>query len=167
MKPDKLVFIAILSTSSGCASDAAGWATLDGVGVLGVSADGEAYICGLDDAADRSQWLVGDGGVLSDEGGAWSLEVDGDGSFSLSAADGEVWDGTLTSFDDGGLYDAEPEDCRSGAILYDGVLAGTWCDGLGVFRQVEPVDAIVGGPRSIEVRVLGLSDYTFTIQRLP
>lgn len=165
MNPDKLVFIAILSSSSACAPGPSGWATLDGVGVLGV-ADAEAYVCGQDDAVDRSRWLSGEDSWADDDG-EWSLTVDSDGAFSLRAADGEAWEGALTAFDTGGVYEASPEDCRSGAVLSGSSLAGTWCDGAGIFRQVEPVDAIVGGPQTIEVTVPDLSDYTFTLQRLP
>jgi len=164
MRHDRLVFTAIICTTTACSPSADGWTVLDGVGVLGVSS-GEAYVCGQGSATELSRWLSG-GDVLEDDAGVWALSVDRDGAFTLDG-DGERWSGSLTPFVDGGLYAASPDGCRSGAVLFEGDLAGTWCNRAGTFRQVEPVDAVTGSPDTIEVRRVDLADDTFTLERQP
>jgi hypothetical protein len=52
-------------------------------------------------------------------------------------------------------------------VLQAGELAGTFCDGLGTFVQVEPVDTVVGRPDNIPVFLSGQPDFSFTLRRLP
>ncbi|MFT4975318.1 MAG: hypothetical protein ACI8S6_001205 [Myxococcota bacterium] len=152
----------MMLVGSGCAptvDDVGGWAELSELGVLGVlprSSGEEAYLCGTGEQTDRSQWLPG-----SD---AWQLVREGD-TFTLSGPD-EDWSGTLTPFDEGGLYEASPDGCRSGAVLYDGELAGTWCGGSDELRQVEPIETVTGGPSTISVRLVDDASYTFQLKRL-
>jgi len=158
---------AVLLSSVACGSGLdSGWAIIDGVGVLGVADAGEAYLCGQGEAVDQSRWLTGGKEALPSEDGLWSLSIDDDGSFELERGGDEVL-GTLTPFEDGGLYAAEPEACRSGAVLYDEQLAGTFCDGLGSFVQVEPVDTLLGGPTTIRVTRADDATYAFDLRRLP
>lgn len=158
----------LLLCALGCAEEpATGWAELEGVGVLGVHDGGEAYLCGLGEAVASSRWLLGGKGELEDGDGLWQLTVDGDGAYELAGTEGDSWSGVLEDFDEGGVYEGRPEDCRSGAVLRDGELAGAFCDGAGTVFQVEPVDTLTGGPSRIEVQVVGDAERRFTLQRLP
>jgi hypothetical protein len=152
----------------GCSeAPATGWAELEGVGVLGVHDGGEAYLCGVGDAVASSRWLLGGKGQLEDADGLWQLTVEDDGAYRLSGSEGGAWSGVLEGFEEGGVYEGRPEDCRSGAVLREGELAGAFCDGAGTVFQVEPVDTFTGAPRALDVRVVGDPDRTFTMQRLP
>jgi hypothetical protein len=143
-----------------------GWATVSGVGVLGVHSTGEAYLCGTGDNVDQSRWLVGSKGTLTDDDGLWSLTIDDEGQATLEHSNGDSWTEALTEFEDGGVYDARPDTCRSGAVLYDGTLAGTFCDSSRTFFQVEPVDTFTGGPPFLDVRLVLEPTFTFTFERL-
>lgn len=168
MRNEMFAFIGIIVTSNACSADPSGWAELDGLGVVGVIPEGEAYVCGIGDSVDRSRWLAGDLEAMGDTDGVWNLSIESDGTFSLEDIDrGDSWTGSLEPFEDGGLYTGSPENCRSGAVLYGGQLAGTFCDGLGIFRQVEPVDTLIGGPDFISVRLIQDITYTFDMSRLP
>lgn len=151
---------------SGTTEAAGGWAELEGLGVLGWAEGGSVYLCGVGEHVSDSRWFVRDESeawVSTD--GAWRLERDGD-RVSLESPS-STWEGTLAVFDDGGLYDAAPEGCRSGAVVYAGQVAGSWCDGEGAFEQVEPIDTVIGSPESFEAFLSAEPTYTFTFQRLP
>ncbi|MFT5679913.1 MAG: hypothetical protein ACI8RZ_000818 [Myxococcota bacterium] len=145
--------------------DVGGWAELEGLGVLGWTAGGSIYLCGVGDAVVESRWFISDGGdawVSAD--GAWTMQRDGDDVTMQSPKD--AWDGVLTAFDDGGLYDASPESCRSGAVVFNGGVVGSWCDLSGAFLQVEPIDTVIGSPESFEATLIADPSYIFTFQQL-
>ena len=160
----------VCGACTGDVDDVGGWVALEDLGVLGFLPDddgGEVYLCGTGEQVALSQWLSTDDGGLS--------FASADGDWTLARAGEEIvlegpqttWAETLTPFaEDGGLYEASPEPCRSGAVLHSGALSGTWCSGAGIFRQVEPVDTFTGAPLTIEVRLLDDAAYTFSLQRL-
>lgn len=150
-----------------CAEAPTGFSEVDGVGVLGLSPGGSMYLCGVGEKTPQSRWLIeqDDGGWMSSDG-LWSLRFDQDG-YELKDEEQNAWQGSLTAFSGGGLFDGVPESCRSGAVLADGQVYGTWCDGLGGFSQVEPVDPITGEPEQLLVQLVMDMDYRFTLQRLP
>jgi len=157
-----------LLTTIACGSTPeSGWATIDGVGVLGVHDSEGAYFCGTGEAVGQSRWLAGGKGSLSDPDELWTLSIDDDGVYTLLHDNADEWSGSLTPFEEGGVYEAEAADCRSGAVLHDGSLTGAFCDGLGTHVQVEPVDTVVGGPSRIQVRLATDADFTFDLRRLP
>jgi hypothetical protein len=125
------------------------------------------YLCGTGDMTLQSRWLLeqDDGSWLSSDGW-WSLSFERD-EYELLDAENTAWQGSLSPFTQGGLFDGVPESCRSGAILAEGQLYGTWCDGEGGFSQVEPVDPITGEPEELLVQLATDMDYQFTVQRLP
>lgn len=135
------------------------------LGFLPLDNGDEAYVCGVDDQTEQSRWLASSDGVITDADGLWSMTRDG-ANFELTGPDG-IRTGELTAFESGGLFAAEPEPCRSGAILHAGTVTGTWCDGLGTFMQVEPVDTLLDFPETIEVQLRDLDTYVFILQRLP
>lgn len=148
------------------AAPQAGAVALDGLGLLGWSDAGNIYLCGVDDHVADSRWFrEADGGDWESLDGTWSLQRDGDDIALTSPTD--AWSGTLQTDTESGVYDAWPQDCRSGAVVLDGQLAGTWCDGLGVFRQVEPIDTIIGSPQTLEVALADDPATTFTFEKLP
>lgn len=150
----------------GCAGSNAGFAELDGLGVLGLSEGGSLYLCGDSDHSSRSRWLVDQGdGSWTSEDTLWTLDLSGS-DYVLSDAD-QDWQGTLTPFARGGVFEGAPEDCRSGAVLAGDALSGTWCDGLGAFSQVEPVDPVRGEPEQLQVQRVDDPEYRFSLQRLP
>ena len=149
-----------------CAEPPAGFSAVDGVGMLGLSPGGSVYLCGTGSQTAQSRWLLEqDKGWMSSDG-LWSLSLDG-GDYALVDAELNAYEGSLSPFTQGGVFDASPEDCRSGAVLAQGALYGTWCDGLGDFSQVEPVDPITGEPEQLTVQLSEAEDYRFTLQRLP
>lgn len=125
------------------------------------------YLCGDEMNTPESRWLLEEGeGAWRAADGRWSLSLDAL-SYVLEDDDGGSWEGELTPFEDGGLYNATPDGCRSGAILADGQVYGTWCDGQGEFAQVEPVDPVVGFPESFVVHLSTNTGKIFVMDRLP
>lgn len=151
----------------GCAEAPVGFSSVEGVGMLGLSPGGTMYLCGTGENTEQSRWLLeqDDGDWMSSDG-LWSLSFEQQ-EYDLQDAEQNAWQGSIAPFTEGGLFDAVPEGCRSGAILAEGELYGTWCDGLGAFSQVEPVDPVSGEPEQLEVQLVSDMDYRFTLQRLP
>ncbi|MED5370170.1 MAG: hypothetical protein VX899_04065 [Myxococcota bacterium] len=162
MKRKPVLAVALMLLLSACAQDGSGWAELPDWGVIGLLPSGQGYLCGQGEQVEESTWIQSD--TMTSTDGTWTLSLNGQ-DFELTSED-TLMQGTLTPFEDGGLYDAAPDGCRSGAILHDGELSGTWCDGV-QFRQVEPIDPFDGGPQQIQVQPLDDPDRAFTMTRLP
>lgn len=157
----------VLLLSLACASPTSGFAQIDEVGTLGLSDGGTMYLCGDAMNTSESRWLTEqEPGLWEAADGRWTLALD-DRSYTLEDPEGERWEGELRSLDTGGVYNAVPDGCRSGAILADGQVYGTWCDGLGEFAQVEPVDPVVEVPESFVVHLATNTGKVFVMDRLP
>lgn len=126
--------------------------------------EAQAYLCGGD--ATRStwtRWLTGDAGSgdFSATSGGWTLTGTAQGATltgTVSGPDGERSFHASAATGLAGLYrGAEP--CPTGLVVWmtaDGPAAqGAWCDGAGVYGQVEPVMPIAVTPQGVAVRLLG------------
>ncbi|MFT5583309.1 MAG: hypothetical protein ACI9VR_000887 [Cognaticolwellia sp.] len=159
--------LSILFLVFGCASPLNGFSQIDGVGTLGLSEEGSMYLCGDDSNTSESRWLVEqETGLWTTADGRWTLTLDSL-RYELQDMEDNSWPGTLTPFDGGGLYGSLPDNCRSGAVLAQGQVNGTWCDGAGDFAQVEPVEPVMGSPESFVVHLATDTGKTFVMDRLP
>lgn len=114
-----------------------------------------AYVCGQGDALGESRWFKGWDVLDAVDGSGWVLELD-DTSYALFDDQGERGAGGHAPFtDDGtsGMYDADTG-CHTGAIVEDGTIVGTYCDGTGLLAQVEPVGTLVAEGDALRVQVL-------------
>lgn len=151
---------------------------IEGFGVFGVvvfSDDtSQGYVCGQQDAIDQTRWLSGDADSLTGEG--WTATLDG-GNVELvgevgSAGEEVRVEAALEPFGAGGLFEGFPDGCRTGLIAWSGSggglqTAGTWCDGVDRFFQVEPVGTIVADVPIVSVRVqTGVEVLEFDLTRL-
>jgi len=148
------------------------YARLDGFGVLGVQeySDGSAvgYLCGQGEHLSETRWLAGADGELT--GQDVSVTLSGDGAQVVAGS--EQWSPSLAPLAGGGLFEASPEGCRTGLIVFpdgDGfAAAGTFCDLDQSFFQVEPVGTIVAPQDRVSVRVVTDADtLTFDMTRIP
>ena len=169
----RVLLLALPAFAAGCSSAVEdGFAELPGFGVLAwLDNDGSpmAYLCGQGDRVSDTSWLNGQGNEVS--GAGWTASVKG-GTVSVSG-DSESFEGEMVPFQSGGLFDAAPDGCRTGLILYgegaDGALsaAGTWCDLEGSFAQVEPIETVIGRLEEVQVQVLrGEDTLQFAMQRI-
>lgn len=132
---------------------------LDGVGVLGVLTwpDGRSvgYLCGQGEAIEETRWLSGSGELL--EGADYTATLGEDGAVEVTGPD-RTWSETWVPFEGGGLYEGFPDGCRTGLLAWPAgaggwETAGTWCNDVGSFAQVEPVGTFVPREPQISVRV--------------
>ena len=92
-------------TSDDTASEAfvgAGWARFDALGTL-AWLDGQAYLCGEDEAVSDSRWFGEEGGAWADTTGSWSFTV-ADDTVELEGPEAS-WSGAAYPLDEGALYD--------------------------------------------------------------
>jgi hypothetical protein len=151
---------------------------------VGVVSDGSAvtlYLCGGPlTYATVTRWFQGT--VATD--GTFTLEDNGGftGTGDLRAGAGQITTdlGATLSFavrptetEEEGLYAAMDGSCRTGAVVgdLDGTgsvrLQGTWCDGLGRFAQVSPLDpADMLTDEGIDVEVLTSPVQSFFVERV-
>ncbi|MFK7931573.1 MAG: hypothetical protein AB8H79_25560 [Myxococcota bacterium] len=142
------------------------------VGMLGVLeySDGSllGYLCGQGDSIDQTRWLSGEDGVL--RGADWSAAIF-DGEVEVIGPS-QAFVSDLSPLGEGGIYDALPNDCRTGLLVFpDGEewsSVGTYCDGATSFIQVEPVGTIVAPDAMLSVRVQTQQEtLVFDVTRLP